>query len=108
MPCLEISIPKLKENIKSDLIKSLTEAFVDCTGLEARIFGIRFYEYSIGDSANEGILWDGQTNKPYHHFVFYGPRLSYEAKQKLVISMTDVYTNAIKNPTWKPVFFINE
>ncbi len=108
MPCLEISVPKLDTNIKSVLVERLTKAYVDSTGLEARIFGIRFFEYSIGDSANEGVLWDGSNGKPYHHFIFNGPRLSYKAKQKLVVSMTEAYISTINNPNWKPVFFINE
>ena len=82
MPCLEISVPKLENNIKTVLVERLTKAYVDSTGLEARIFGIRFYEYSIGDSANEAILWDGKKGKPYHHFVFSGPKLKYTTKQK--------------------------
>lgn len=95
-------------NIKRVLVEKLTEAYVASTGLEARIFGIRFFEYAIGDSANEGRLWDGHSGKPYHHFIFYGPRLSFASKQKLVASMTEAYTETVSQPEWKPVFFINE
>ena len=108
MPCLEISVPKLTLENKRRLAKSFTEAFVASTKMPAEIFGIRFYDYEIGETANGGSLWDSSRGKPYHHFVFYGGRLQCDVKKKLIESFSQAYTNCIGKPEWKPVIFICE
>ncbi len=108
MPCLEVSVPKLTLENKSQLAKSLTEAFVAITGMPADVFGIRFFDYEIGESVNGGKLWDGSSGKPYHHFVLFSGRLQCDVKKKLIESFSQAYTGCIGKPDWKPVIFICE
>jgi phenylpyruvate tautomerase PptA (4-oxalocrotonate tautomerase family) len=108
LPCLEISVPKLTLANKKQLAKQLTEAFVTSTGMPAEIFGIRFYDYEIGDTANGGNLWDGSGGKPYHHFVLFGGRLQCDVKKKLIESFSRVYAECLGKSDWKPVIFICE
>ena len=108
MPCLEISVPKLIFETKKQLAMKLTDAFVTCTGMPADIFGIRFYDYDAGMTANGGQLWDGWGGKPYHHFVLYCGRIHRNVKKKLIESFSKAYVDCIGRPDWKPVIFICE
>ena len=109
MPCLEISVPKLNVETKKQLAQKLTDVFVTCTNMSADIFGIRFNEYEIGETASGGILWDGTGDKkPYHHFVYYCGRMKRKEKQALISSFSQAYTGCIGKPEWNPVIFICE
>ena len=108
MPCLEISAPKLDENKKEILAAKLTKVMADTTQLPIEIFGIRFFEYELGETSNEGKLWDGKNGKPYHHFKLYIGPLKVEIKKKLIAVLTDTYIETIGNQNWKPVIFIIE
>lgn len=94
MPCLEVTVPKLELQTKERVAVLLTEAFASATPFGADIFGIRFFEYSLGDAAISGKLLDGKNDKIYLHFLLYCPRLKRSAKQKLVSSLTDAFTEA--------------
>ena len=108
MPCLEISLPRIDRKKKELLSSQLTEAFANTTGFDASIFGIRFLEYTEGEVATGGIIWDGQTGRPYLHMLLYCPRLKRTAKQKLVDSFTTLFTECLDEPDWKPVIHICE
>ncbi len=108
MPCLEISVPKLDQSKKEILAAKLTKVMADITQLPREIFGIRFFEYESGETANEGLLWDGIKGKPYHHFKLYIGPLKVEIKKKLIAVLTETYTDIIANQDWKPVIFIIE
>jgi len=108
MPCLEISVPKLDHNKREILAAKLTKVMADVTQLPTEIFGIRFLEYDVGETSNEGKLWDGKTGKPYHHFKLYIGPLKVEIKKKLIAVLTDTYIETIGNRNWKPVIFIIE
>ncbi len=108
MPCLEISVPKLDQNKKEILAAKLTKVMAETTQLPIEIFGIRFFEYDVGESSNAGKLWDGKNGKPYHHFKLYICRLKAEIKKKLIAVLTDTYIEIIGDLNWKPVIFIIE
>ncbi|MCP4583735.1 MAG: hypothetical protein GY839_19160 [candidate division Zixibacteria bacterium] len=108
MPCLELSIPRLDFETKQALNARLTEAFVDNTRFDADIFGIRYLEYDKDQTSSGGKKWSGGDEKPYIHFVFYGPRLTHNEKQKLVKAFTESYTDCIGKSNWQPVIYIIE
>jgi len=108
MPCLEITLPKLDIETKKKLSERLTAVFDRDTRFEAEIFGIHYNEYESGDSSSGGKMWDGETGRPYLHFLLYIPRLQRSEKQKLAISFTDTFTECVGKPDWKPVIHICE
>jgi phenylpyruvate tautomerase PptA (4-oxalocrotonate tautomerase family) len=108
MPCLEITVPKLDNETRKCLAANLTDAFALASGFPADIFGIRFFEYSIGEASNGGNLWDGENGVPYLHFLLYCPRIKRSVKQKLVSAFTTAYSESIGHPDWEPVIHICE
>ncbi len=108
MPCLELSIPKLDDTKKELLAKKLTKVMAETTQLPPEIFGIRFFEYTIGETANDGILWDGSSGKPYHHFILYIGNMDEVIKKKMILVLTETYVEIIGKNDWKPVIFICE
>jgi phenylpyruvate tautomerase PptA (4-oxalocrotonate tautomerase family) len=108
MPCLEISIPKLDINIKKALTEKLTQALAESFELPKEFFGIRYFEFGPGESANEGILWDGNNVKPYHHFVLHIGAIDNIKKKKAIAALTSAYIQTVNHPDWTPVIFINE
>jgi len=108
MPCLEVSVPKLDLKAKYLLTDKLTEALVVSLELPKKVFGIRFFEYMAGESANEGILWDEINTKPYQHFVLHVGIIDRKKKNKVIKALTKAYTESINRPDWAPVIFINE
>ena len=54
MPCLEISLPKIDNQIKEKLTYELTKVFEQSTKFGADIFGIRYHEYEAGQAASGG------------------------------------------------------
>ncbi len=108
MPCLEVSIPRLEIKIKKTLTEKLTLALAESLELPKKYFGIRYFEYEPGESANEGILWDGNNIKPYHYFVLHVGKIDNEEKRKIIASLTKAYVETINRPDWSPVIFINE
>ena len=107
MPALEISMPKVDSDTKETLTKNLTDAFASSTKFGAEIFGIRYHEYEIGQSASGGKVWDG-TGVPYLHMLLYCPRVDRKTKQAIVESFTKVFTQSIGHDGWKPVIHICE
>ncbi len=108
MPCLEITIPKLDNETRKLLTSRLTDAFAQASGFPADIFGIRFFEYGIGETANGGLLWDGKSGVPFLHFLLYIPRIKRSVKQKLVTAFSTAYTASTGKLDWKPVIHICE
>lgn len=108
MPSLEISIPRLERDKKELLAKKLTKVMADTTQLPQEAFGIRFFEYDIGETSNNGKLWDGSDGKPYHHFILYIGHMEDDIKKKLISILTETYIEAIGKADWKPVIFICE
>jgi len=89
MPCLEVSMPRTDQETKRLLTARLTEAFTSCTDFSAHSLGIRYWEYNLGEAANEGRLWNGQ-------------------KQKLIEALTSAFVECVGKPDWKPVIFLSE
>ncbi|MFH2035756.1 MAG: tautomerase family protein [Candidatus Zixiibacteriota bacterium] len=108
MPCLEISIPKLNDDVKINLAKQLTETFGKISGFPSEIFGIRFYEYNLSDAFSGGEMTDKGQQRPYLHFLLYIPRISRDVKKGLVKEFTRVFTEVTGYPEWKPVIHIAE
>ena len=108
MPCLEVSMPRTNQKTKRLLTARLTEVFVSCTDFSAHSLGIRYWEYNLGQAANEGRLWDGQTGKPYLHLVLHSPRMRGTQKQKLIEALTSAFVECVGKPDWKPVIFLSE
>ncbi len=108
MPCLEISVPNMDDRTRRALASELTDVFVDTTGFDREIFGIRFQEYGWNEAASGGSLIDASTVRPYLHFLLYCPRISRANKQKLVREFTAAYTHCVGRPDWQPVIHICE
>ncbi len=108
MPCLEISIPKLDADKKELLAAKLTKVMADILQRSKEIFGIRFFEYDIGEASNAGKLWDGKNGKPYHHFILYIGHKEPDIKKKLISALTETYIEVIGETDWRPIIFINE
>ncbi len=108
MPCLEISMPKVDAEIKEKLTDALTNAFADSTKFGAEIFGIRYHEYDAGQSASGGIVWDGQSGRPYLHMLLYIPRINRATKQILVEKFSQVFVETIGKENWLPIMHICE
>jgi phenylpyruvate tautomerase PptA (4-oxalocrotonate tautomerase family) len=108
MPCLMISMPRSNAEIKKQLTSDLTDAFTASTRFPKDTLGIRFLEYDPGEAANEGRLWDGSTGKPYLHMVLYSPRLQSAEKKTLIKALSKAFVDAIGDPKWIPVIFLNE
>lgn len=108
MPCLEISMPEQDQAIRAKLVQKLTEVFEKYSGYDVKAFGIRFYEYSIGRSANGGAIWDGNTGKPYIHLKLDIPIRTIAEKKDLIAGFTEVFTECLGKPEWTPVIYINE
>lgn len=107
MPCLEVILPRTDAQTKKRLAEELTKAFAQSTGFEADIFGVHFNEYSAGDAAVGGKVWDG-TRAPFLHMTLACPRLRRQAKQKAVEALTGAFVQGVGKPDWKPVIHINE
>lgn len=109
MPCLEVVMPATNTEIKKDLAVNLTRAFADASGFPGEIFGIHFQEYDADQAASGGILCQTESEeRPYLHFLLYSPRLSRTVKQKLVASLTQVFSECLGKPEWKPVIHLME
>ncbi|MFQ5498815.1 MAG: tautomerase family protein [Candidatus Zixiibacteriota bacterium] len=108
MPCLEITLPEIDRGTKEQLVCRLTEAFTNATSFPAAIFGMRFHEYTPGEAGTGGKLCDGGEERPYIHFLFYGPRLNRKTKQQLVRALGRAYTDVIGKPDWQPVIHLCE
>ena len=108
MPCLEVSMPRTDQETKRLLTARLTEAFTSCTDFSAHSLGIRYWEYNLGEAANEGRLWNGRAGKPYLHLVLHSPRLPRAHKQKLIEALTSAFVECVGKPDWKPVIFLSE
>lgn len=108
MPCLEISMPARDSKTRHLLVKELTETLANITGFPKESFGIRFLEYNFGEAANEGVIWDGRTGKPYIYIVLRIPELAAGIKADLIRDLTGVFVDCLKKPDWQPVIFINE
>lgn len=107
MPCLEVSMPATNLKTRETLVNELTAAFAESTSFPSEIFGIRFHEYELNYAASGGRMIT-QAERPYVHFVLYSPRITREAKQKLVERFTQAYTRVMDQPTWHPVIHISE
>ncbi len=108
MPCIELSLPKVDQQVKTSLAVELTEAFCSATGHPAEIFGIRFFEYEPGAAAMGGKLCEDSRTKPYLHMVVYSPRLKRSVKQKLGAALTSALARASKQSDWVPVIHLCE
>ena len=75
-------MPVVDLNMKKQLARNLTDAFVKATGFDAEIFGIRFFEYNENEAASGGNLCTGNDKRPFLHFLLYSPRLRRTARQK--------------------------
>jgi len=107
MPCLELTVPELDDRTKQTLVSGLTDVFAEATNFGREIFGIRFNEYHVGQTAIGGRVWEGD-GRPYLHFLLYSPRIARATKQTLVREFTTVYTHCVDKPDWKPVIHIGE
>lgn len=108
MPCLEISMPRQSSRIKQKLADKLTKAFENHANYDVAAFGIRFYEYDIGETVNGGVVWDGKTDKPYIHFVLHIPARTLAEKRNLILGFSLEFTDCLGKPDWTPVIYINE
>lgn len=108
MPCLEISVPKLSDEIKQSLTYELTKAFDDVTPFGAEIFGIRYHEYEPHQAATGGTMWDGRSGRPYLHMLLYIPRISRQVKQQLVERFSAAMVDVTGKENWQPVIHIDE
>lgn len=108
MPCLEISMPRVDRSTKEKLAAKLTSVFEKVSGHPAQIFGIVFHEYEPGSAASGGKLCDGGPDRPYLHFLLYGPRLKKSVKREIVKQFTDTFCECVGHADWKPVIHIGE
>ncbi|MEP0814442.1 MAG: hypothetical protein HRF49_07235 [bacterium] len=108
MPNLEVSMPRTDAETKARLAEALTEAFSLATGFDAKIFGIRFFEYGPGEASHGGKIWNGQSGEPYIHLVLYIPRIRRIHKQNLVASFAAAFAQASGHADWRPVVHICE
>lgn len=108
MPCLEITLPRVDDDTRQALAAELNRAFVEATGFPGDIFGVRFFQYEVGEvSAGDGKIWNGEGH-PYLHMLLYCPRLGRAAKQKAAELLTRAFSKAAGNEGWKPVLHICE
>ena len=107
MPCLEISMPTQTAEVRRDLANRLTDIFEKVTPFNREIFGILFHEYQPGSAAIGGEM-DVVVGHPYLHLLFYCPRISRSAKQKLVEGWTRSFAKAVGHADWQPVIHICE
>lgn len=108
MPCIELSLPKVSQEIRAALAAELTHAFCATTGHSAEIFGIRFFEYEDDLASKNGKLCHSLTSIPYLHMVVYCPRLKRSAKQKMGAALTLAFTKAVDRTDWAPTIHICE
>ncbi len=108
MPCLEISMPRVDAETKEKLSDALTKVFDESTKFGAEIFGIRYHEYDIGQSASGGTVWDGRSGRPYLHMLLYIPRIDRATKQMLVEKFSQAFVQVIGKENWVPVIHICE
>lgn len=108
MPCLEISIPKQKPEVRVNLINSLTDDFAKYANYDVEAFGIRFNEYDISESANAGVPWDGKTGKPYVHFKMFIPNRTVKEKSDMIHAFTSSFAKCLGCDDWAPVIYFIE
>ena len=108
MPCLEISMPRQNPSIRERLTRALTNDFAEYANYDVAAFGIRFYEYYVGEAANAGVVWDGHTGKPYIHFKLFIPERTGQEKRALIKAFTDSFTRCTGKPEWEPVIYFIE
>ncbi len=108
MPCLELSLPAVTDEVRAQLARSLTSAFAESTGHAAEIFGIRFFEYEWGKAASAGSICIESAERPYLHMLLYTPRLKHAAKRDVVAALTRAFVDAVGKPSWRPVIHICE
>ena len=106
MPYLELTMPKCDMKAKEKLVDELTKGFCQVMNYPSEIFGIHFREYETGGCAQGGKVWNGE-DKPYVTMLFHGPRINRETKEKLIETLTSVFT-ANTEDAWNPAIIIFE
>jgi len=109
MPCMEVTLPRLDNESKGRLARSLTDAYADGTGLDRDRIGIRFQDYGPGETAYAGVLDEGAGDgRPYVHVVLYCPKQTREVKQGIVRRMNAGIRDLLDLAGCRPVIHIQE
>ena len=87
MPWMEVTIRKIDDSTKEQLLQKLNREFIDATGFEDEVLYVRFSHFDKGEFGESGTLSEGNIA----HIVIYCPRLRFDVKRSLASALTNAF-----------------